>query len=182
MRLTILLLLVAGSVLLLRPISWAEDGRPNPKKAAEVIRDACGIITVDEDAPGKPVKWVVFQGAKANEVDKALEHLRAFPTLEGLDVWECNITDRGLKHLRGLDNLHYLVLWGNPITDKGLARLKGLTGLQHLCLRDTKVTDKGLQSLKGLTALRRLELDRTKVTAAGVRDLQKALPQLQVIR
>jgi hypothetical protein len=44
------------------------------------------------------------------------------------------------------------------------------------------VTDKGLLVLKGLTALRLLDLTNTKVTDAGVKELQKALPELEIVR
>jgi hypothetical protein len=39
-----------------------------------------------------------------------------------------------------------------------------------------------LVHLKGLTGLRKLDLRHTKVTPAGVRDLQKALPALEIVR
>ena len=44
------------------------------------------------------------------------------------------------------------------------------------------VTDAGLASLKGLRQLQTLVLKGTRVTDAGVADLQKALPQLKIIR
>jgi hypothetical protein len=98
-------------------------------------------------------------------------------------VWSLNrFTDRDLVRLHGLATLIVLDLSESRVTDKGLARLKGLTSLEYLDLRDTLVTDKGLQVLKGLTALRLLDLTNTKVTDAGVKELQKALPELEVVR
>ncbi len=44
------------------------------------------------------------------------------------------------------------------------------------------VTDVGLVHLKGLRSLRSLDLSGTKVTDAGVADLQRALPNLEIIR
>jgi hypothetical protein len=91
-------------------------------------------------------------------------------------------TDHDVAVLRGLATLIVLDLSESRVTDKGLAHLKELTSLEHLDLRDTPVTDKGLQTLKGLTALRLLDLTNTRVTAAGVKELQKALPELEVVR
>ena len=91
-------------------------------------------------------------------------------------------TDRDVPLLSGLATLIVLDLSGSRVTDKGLAHLKGLTSLEHLDLRDTPVTDKGLHAIKGLTALRLLDLAKTKVTAAGVKDLQRALPELEIVR
>ena len=64
-----------------------------------------------------------------------------------------------------------------------MQNLKGLTRLQLLNLHRTPaITDAGLQHLKGLTQLQKLDLANTKVTDAGVKDLQKALPKLEIVR
>jgi hypothetical protein len=68
------------------------------------------------------------------------------------------------------------------VGDAGLVHLKGLSSLRELNLRCTKVTDAGLVHLKGLTGLRKLDIRYTKVTPAGVRDLQKAIPPLEIVR
>jgi hypothetical protein len=98
-------------------------------------------------------------------------------------AWSLNrFTDQDVALLRGLATLIVLDLSGSRVTDKGLVHLKGLTDLEHLDLRDTPVTDKGLRTLKGLTALRLLDVTDTKVTAAGVKELQKALPEAEIVR
>jgi hypothetical protein len=91
-------------------------------------------------------------------------------------------TDRDVALLRGLATLIVLDLSGSRVTDKGLALPKERTSLEHLDLWDTPVTDKGLRTIKRLTALRLLDLTNTKVTDAGVRVLQKALPELEIVR
>ena len=57
-----------------------------------------------------------------------------------------------------------------------------LAALQTLGLMDTKVTDAGLVHLTGLTNLQELGLGSTKVTDAGVADLQKALPNCEIVK
>jgi hypothetical protein len=63
-----------------------------------------------------------------------------------------------------------------------LVHLKGLRRLRELNLDDTKITDAGLAHLKELTKLRCLSICGTEVSDAGVRDLQKALPNVKIVR
>jgi hypothetical protein len=64
-----------------------------------------------------------------------------------------------------------------------LEQLKRLTRLEALSLEDVSgIGDSGLAHLKRLSNLRTLNLAGTKVTDAGVKDLQEALPKLQIIR
>ena len=84
--------------------------------------------------------------------------------------------------LQALATLIVLDLSGPNVTDKGSLHLKELISLGHLDRRDTPITDKGLQTLKRLAALRLLDLTNTRVTTAGVMDLQKALPELEIVR
>ena len=68
------------------------------------------------------------------------------------------------------------------ITDAGLSHLTGLTKLSALDLVGTRITDAGLAHLKSLSNLKTLEVGDTHVTDAGARELQKALPNLKIIR
>ena len=67
-------------------------------------------------------------------------------------------------------------------TDAILVHLKGLNNLKSLSLGMTKVTDAGLVHLKGLMELQELNLGDAKVTDAGVADLQKALPNCNIVK
>jgi Leucine-rich repeat (LRR) protein len=64
----------------------------------------------------------------------------------------------------------------------GLEYAKDLDSLSYLSLEGTQITDSGLEHLKGMTNLRILELKGTRVTDAGVAELEKALPDLMVLR
>ena len=66
--------------------------------------------------------------------------------------------------------------------DAGLAHLAALDGLQILKLKNTDVSDDGLEWLKECTALHTLVLTGTKVSDAGVMRLQRARPELKVVR
>jgi len=69
-----------------------------------------------------------------------------------------------------------------PVTDAGLEHLKESSQLRTLMLNQTRVTDAGLTHLRGLTQLQYLNLSGTHVTAAGVAQLQKALPNCEIVR
>ena len=59
--------------------------------------------------------------------------------------------------------------------------LKGLTKLSVLDLERTQITDAGLAHLNGLTKLRAIDLTGTQVTQSGVQELQKVLPNAQIL-
>ena len=146
-----------------------------------------------EAATGGPLKKLGGEETKANELvvelsfrktqisDADLEHLKRLPHLESLNI-ECpQITDRGLSYLQGLTRLVLLGLDTTQVTDIGLPYLEKLTNLSVLLLADTKITDAGLEYLKMLENLEMLSLEGTQVTDAGVADLQKALPDCEII-
>ena len=118
-----------------------------------------------------------------NITDAGLAHLKGLTNLQSLDLIRTQITDAGLVHLKELANLQYLVLMETQITNAELIHLKGLTKLQSLDLRGTQITDAGLVHLKGLTNLKSLGLDFClKIIDSGVAELQKALPNCEIIR
>jgi hypothetical protein len=148
------------------------------------------------------VRDVDLENANA---DAALVHVQVLTQLKTLALWESKVTDAGLAHFRGpsqlvwialtntsvgdaglefldrLAELDYVDLSQTRITDAGLQHVKGLTQLEFLYLGKTKVTDAGLESLKDLTQLKILDLSETKTTDAGVKELQKALPNCEII-
>ena len=101
--------------------------------------------------------------------------------LEKLSLGRTNVTDAGLIHLKGLVELQLLYLDETKTSDVGLMNLKGLKQLQDLDLRATKVSDTGLENFKGLTRLKSLNLQQTRVSDGAVRDLQRALPNCQIV-
>jgi predicted Zn finger-like uncharacterized protein len=71
---------------------------------------------------------------------------------------------------------------GGRVTDADLAHLKDFPRMARLDLSNTGITDQGLAHLKACKNLQQLLLSGTRVTEQGVQDLQRAIPQLQVIR
>lgn len=124
------------------------------------------------------------------ESDGVLEHAARLPHLSSLSVgplcrkpFACYpVTDAGLKHLKESSQLRELMLNQTQVTDAGLTHLRGLHQLQHLDLSGTQVTDAGLTHFGGLTQLQYLNLSGTQITDAGIAELQKALPNCEIIR
>lgn len=91
-------------------------------------------------------------------------------------------TDETLKRLSETPRIGSLHVYGGSVTDSGVRHLAKLTGLQYLSLRAKNVTDAALPRLAGMSKLRRLDLKSANVTDAGVSELQKALPNCEIIR
>ena len=102
--------------------------------------------------------------------------------LQFLYLDESTVTDTDLSRLKAFTNLWSLSLKGTRITDAGLEHLQAMIRLSNLQLSRTDVTDAGLARLKDFNRLRTVGLDGTQVTDAGVRELEKALPNLNVKR
>ena len=120
--------------------------------------------------------------SNANITDATLKILAPLPELEGMSLQGNNFTDEGLKHLRDMTQLKalWVGLGHGRITDAGMTHLAALSKLRRLDLQNTSVTDAGLQKIRGLTNLRALYLHGTHVTPAGAREIQAAIPDLNV--
>jgi beta-lactamase regulating signal transducer with metallopeptidase domain/Leucine-rich repeat (LRR) protein len=140
-------------------------------------------ITGDAVAPPKTApKLRDVQLTKTMVTDAFLDYLAGIRGLTTLRLAETLVSDAGVSRVKELTNLTYLILNDTKITDGGLEDLKGMTRLFELDLSRTDVTDGGLAHLKGLARLRILELSGTQVTDAGVKELQEALPGVEVKR
>ena len=112
--------------------------------------------------------------------DDDMAHLKGFPRLRYLNVFNSRVTEAGIVHLKSLPELENLSLGGTRITDAGLVHLQQLRKLEGLGLYSTGVTDEGLAHLHDLAGLKRLGLFSTKVTPQGIQRLEQALPDCRV--
>ena len=107
------------------------------------------------------------------------------PSVLQLTGWQ--ITDRGLEHLTNrlwIEELKFGGGFGRTkrnITDNGLKYLEKLVNLRVLELQGQNITDAGLVHLKGLKNLEKVNLGHSDVTKAGIAELQKALPDCEII-
>jgi internalin A len=116
--------------------------------------------------------------------------------LQKLYLYETSVGDAGLARLKDLDRLEVLDLAKTKVTNAGLKELAPLEALRVLDLSDTAVDADGVVELKKLADAKKLanlqELYLTGLKPADAKqgeafeekvlDLQKALPQLKVVR
>jgi formylglycine-generating enzyme required for sulfatase activity len=114
--------------------------------------------------------------------DIGMKEIGAFRGLKHLDLSGTGITDAGIRELGGQQALLSLDLHGTAVTDAAPATLKQCKSLRYLTLSHCSITDLGLEPLKELKSLRSLKLVSTATTDSGVADLQRAKPELQVVR
>jgi hypothetical protein len=177
-------------------LGWLAYERNEVRKGQEAIAAMEPLLAVifDKEQPFRP-RWlrpllgdnsageVVDVITQSNHVtDAELVHLKGLRRLELLNIAHTEVTDAGLVQLKGLTQLRRLYFDGTEVTDAGLVHLTGLTELELLELEETQVTDAGLVHLRGLKKLKTLILYKTKVTELGVRELQKALPNVEIVR
>ena len=68
-----------------------------------------------------------------------------------------------------------------PITDETLPNLWGIDDCRVLDLSGARISDQGLAHLKSLSSIKFIYLYGTNVTQQGITDLQKALPNCEVV-
>lgn len=123
-----------------------------------------------------------------SEVDiNNIDFLSSMKQLKKLEVGYCRILldDSGysvekvedLSPLASMAELEYLYIGGMDVND--ISVLSGLTNLNELCIFDTGITD--LTPLYGLTKLKQVSLLDTKCTVRQFAELQKALPDCEII-
>jgi Leucine-rich repeat (LRR) protein len=95
-----------------------------------------------------------------------------------LETCASKIKVENFPQLAAFENLVFLRLWGNPIED--LSPLSGMSQLEELDLTQTKVRD--LTPLHGLKKLKKLWLMMLDIEDAQIEALQKALPDLEIVR
>ena len=101
------------------------------------------------------------------------------PWLEGL----ANLDElRGRIEWNAAGDVVALRLGDSEVSDGDLILLRPFDSLRELNLDHTHITEKGLIYLQSLKELRSLSLHGIPVTDAGVAALQKALPDLKIIR
>lgn len=124
----------------------------------------------------------------ANAINnETLKELAPLMNLRELDLSLTSVTDAGLEQLGSLKKLTKLTLLysegfaGPKITNAGLSPLSQLEQLRDLNLVGARITDAGVDDLRQLQNLRRLTVSRSQISPAGVRNLQKALPECDVV-
>ena len=143
------------------------------------IKRAGGIARPSPSGSGWDVQ---FHLTARDLTDDQLSSVTGLQDTVALNLRDTQISSAGLAHLKGLKKLRRLHLERTSVDDAGISNLSELKELEYLNLYSTKVTDKALPHLTGLANLKQLYLWQTEVTDEGVEKLQKALPDLRIVR
>jgi internalin A len=122
------------------------------------------------------LKYLSIYGSSYDLRANNIQPLKTLVNLETLNLSELSIKD--LSPLTGLKNLQILGFYRARVNN--ISPLANLTNLRSLSLEYTQVTD--IQPIANLTNLKTLYISGTKVSDEQVAELQKALPNVRIIR
>ena len=113
------------------------------------------------------------------------QHIRALKQchqLSQLFLVGCILETASFQEMQNLAALTELELSGSNLSDEHLSELAKLDRITTLRMTATGISDAGISKLSSMPSLRQLDVSRTKVTEAGVQSLQRANPNIQVVR
>jgi hypothetical protein len=111
-----------------------------------------------------------------------LSYIPKFPALKHLELHRCKLNKGAIQTLSKCSTLENLNLSGNPLVrDDCCEYLAKLPNLMIMDLTGTQITAHGLMKLQGLKNLRSVTISSSFVAPDARSDLQKALPNTQII-
>lgn len=114
--------------------------------------------------------------------DAAADAIVQLPSLNRLWLNDTAITDAMLKKLSEKQRLVLLDVSRTKITDAGLVDIAALPVLEVLNLNGCDITDAGLAALASARSLKRLHVADTAITLEASQRLERALPQVVIVR
>ncbi len=147
---------------------------------AKLATDFPGGLTFESQASSN----LTFTGVslRKNLTDELFAKLGpVIPKLVSVDLSASSATDASVALLAPATELKMIRLAETGVTDASIDTLVKLGKLESINLYGTKVTDAGVKKLSALTNLKRLYLWQTAVTPAAIAELQKALPELEIV-
>ena len=113
------------------------------------------------------------------------QHIRALKQchqLSQLFLVGCILETASFQEMQNLAALTELELSGSNLSDEHLSELAKLDRITTLRMTATGISDAGISKLSSMPSLRQLDVSRTNVTETGVQNLQRANPNIQVVR
>ncbi|QTN33121.1 hypothetical protein HZ994_12625 [Akkermansiaceae bacterium] len=173
------------------PSAATSGDAPTAAKADTASADLVAMVAkLSEEFPGgltfesQSSANLTFTGVslRKNLTDELFEKLApVLPKMVSVDLSASSVTDASVALLAGSPDLKLIRLAETGITDASIDTLVKLQNLESVNLYGTKVTDEGVKKLAALKNLRSLYLWQTAVTPAAIAELQKALPDAQII-
>ena len=149
------------------------------KVRIEIMKLGINVINMAQNENMLDLRCILNKQAWNDEKTKALIKIKDQAYI--LDLSGTSITNKSLEVIAQLKALNTLLLQNNALTDENIQALKGLENLQYLNLYNTQVSDKSIEVLSGLKNLKKLYLWQSKVTDKGIEQLQKNLPDTEVV-
>ena len=149
-------------------------------KVAELSEDFPGGLTFESQASSH----LTFTGVslRKNLTDELFAKLGSvIPKMVTVDLSASSVTDASVALLASATDLRMIRLSETGITDAAIDTLVKLQKLESVNFYGTKVTDEGVKKLSALPNLKRLYLWQTDVTPAAIEELQKALPEVEIV-
>jgi hypothetical protein len=116
-----------------------------------------------------------------NVADDTLRQLAASTSLIELHLSGSRISDDALRQLAKFPRLRWLVINHTSVTATGVAHLTALSDLEELNLRSTALSDAAVTDLSTLTGLQKLDVRDTAISDGGAEELQRQLPNCQIL-
>jgi hypothetical protein len=151
-----------------------------PDQVCEII---LGCAKIQDTEIASLLKFELINGLALWETDitdESLKYIEKLSSLEWLDVGDTKITDRGLAYLASMNFLRELVLLNTSVGDFGLEHLTHLRSIEHLNLMGTKITDKCVTILARYKSIRFLRIYDTHITQEGFLKLRESLPDCEI--
>lgn len=128
---------------------------------------------------------LTFTGVSMREKLTDEEFAKLQPVIAKLvtvDLSSTAVTDASVALLADAKDLRMIRLSETAITNDAIDVLVQLENLESVNLYGTSVTDEGVKKLSTLPNLKRLYLWQTEVSDEAIKELEKALPELEVVK
>jgi hypothetical protein len=154
-----------------QPLTRTELSLPNGRLDQEAF-EAIGTC--------RNLRWLDVSRNKVSGAN--ITALKECHQLSQLFLVGCVFEPATFQAMQSLPSLTELEMSGSNLNDQHLGELAKLRNITTLRITATSISDTGIRKLATMSSLRQLDVSRTNVTEAGVQNLQRSIPNLQVVR
>lgn len=154
-----------------QPLTRTELSLPNGRLDQEAF-EAIGTC--------RNLQWLDVSRNKVSGAN--ITALKECHQLSQLFLVGCVFEPATFQAMQTLPSLTELEMSGSNLNDQHLGELAKLRNITTLRITATSISDTGIRKLATMSSLRQLDVSRTNVTEAGVQNLQRSIPNLQVVR
>jgi uncharacterized membrane protein len=149
------------------------------KVRIEIMNLGINVINVAQNENMLDVRCIINKSGWNDEKTKALIKIKEQTYI--LDLSGTSITNKSLLVIGQLKALNTLFLQNTALTDENIQALEELENLQYLNLYNTQISDKSIPAISKLKNLKKIYLWQTKMSNKDIEQLQKNLPDTEVV-